>query len=169
MPPIAPAPSPNADPDDADLLAILRSRESSALDISRAMVQLVARKYAAAHARTAAGPHDIDAVKKALTELRTAESAYLELQAESGRLIPLDDVRMIVADCAARLARIASQIENTISLEFAAWLVDPAVTSMNADDRARKIRAFVSETTRALRIQEADSIDKLIADGRKLE
>lgn len=162
-PPPAMLPGDNAD---TDLLAILQSGTASALEITRATMQIASRRVARAHRENILGPNDLDGLKKSLQELRTAEAGYLELAEKSGQLIPRDQVRAIVSDCCQRLVRVAASIENALALEFAAWLADPKVAAMGADERARHIRAYVSQATRAARIQEADAIDALINQPR---
>ena len=153
--------------EDAPFLAILQSGTASAIDITRATMQLVARRVARNHITGDLGPNDLSALEKSLKELRTAESSYIDLGISRGDLIDRDDVRAIVADCCARLARICMSLENSLALEFSLWLADPKITALSADDRARHIRAFVAKTADGLRNQEANDIDRLITETTK--
>lgn len=151
---------------DVALLDVLNSPTSSALEISRAAMQLASRRVARAHRDKALGHNDFDGLKKALQELRTAEAGYIELEKQRGGLIARDDVRAIVAECCGRLVRVLGILENSIAMEFSIWLSDPKVTQMGADERTRLIRAYVAKITREARTTEADEIDLLIRQPR---
>jgi hypothetical protein len=170
--PAPPRPRPRSHEDlstdeDADLLAVLLSGKASALEITRATMQLVSRRVARAHLAWTLGPNDLDALKKSLQELRTAEAGYIDLEKSRHELIPRDDVRAIVAECCGRLVRVLGILENTIVMEFSVWLADPKVAAMGADERGRLIRGFISNTTRSARTEEADAIDRLINQPRE--
>lgn len=169
------APSPtippiDSDPDaDADLLRTLYSPDASALEVSRAVVRLVSRRVGRAHERNELYANGLDALKKALQELRAAEAGYIELGKISGDLIPREQVTILVGELCNRMIRVLSSFENTITAEFAIWLADPAVAAMNSDDRARTVRAFIKQTSHTIRNQESDEIDQLVRDAAKAE
>jgi hypothetical protein len=148
--------------DDAALLDVLKSGSASAIDISRAVMQVIARRVARAHQADVLGHNDIDSLKKALQELRNAEADYIQLEEQKRELIPRGEVRVIVTECAMRLIRVLDSLENKLALEFSLWLADPLVAAMTADDRARKIRQHISHLTRTARITEADEIERLL-------
>lgn len=151
---------------DADLLDVLQSGTASALEITRATMQIASRRVARAHREDMLGPNDLDGLKKSLQELRTAEADYIALGQQRGHLIERDQVRAIVAECCARLVRVAAALENSLAMEFAVWLADPKLAAMTADERGRMIRDFVSKATRAARTEEAEEIDRLISESR---
>jgi hypothetical protein len=142
---------------------VLTCGTASALDISRAVVQLVAARVA----KDEFSPNDVDALKKSLGELRQAEADYLELAEKQGQLIDRDIVRGLVGACCTRLVQCLGNLENAIGSEFAVWLADPAIHLMPAQDRTRKVREFVAKTCYEVRRQEAESVDKLIEQARK--
>jgi hypothetical protein len=147
----------------SEIMKVLQSGNASALEISRAVVQLVSQRVA----KDDFSANDVDALKKALGELRQAESDYLELAERTGRLIDRDVVKRLVGECCARLVRCLGVVESAISTEFSVWLADPTLATMPADQRARKVREFVGKTCREVRRQEAEGVDKLIDDARK--
>jgi len=154
------------DGEDDEFVTVLRSGKASALEISRASVQILARNLARAHVADLLGPNAVDGLKKALQELRSAEADYIELEKTRGGLIARDEVRQIVGDCAGRLLQIMNRLENTIATEFAIWLADPKIQTMPADERARLVRGFVAKQSADLRRIEADQVDSLIDQAK---
>lgn len=152
--------------DDADLLDVLLSGNASPLEISRATVQIAARRVARAHQVDELGPNDLDGLKKALQELRTAEAGYIELEASRRGLIPRDEVKSIISDCCGRLVRVLSILENSIAMEFSIWLADPKTAALPAEERTRLVRGYVARVTREARNAEADDVEKLINTPR---
>lgn len=152
---------------DADnpFILLMTSGDASAIEISRAAVQLASRQVAQSAVLGTLGIQDLDGLKKSLGELRQAETDYIALEKERRSLIAREEVLGIVGACCSRLVRALSLLENTIATEFSIWLADPAIREMKSDDRARQVRAFVTKTCRQVRLQEADGIDKLIDAG----
>jgi hypothetical protein len=148
--------------EDDQFVGVLQSGNASALEISRAAVQILARNLARAHLQDVMGPNVVDGLKKSLQELRQGEADYIELEKSRRELLPRDEVRAIVGQCVARLVQVLSRIENAIAVEFSAWLADPQIAATPADQRARLVRGFVSKTAADIRRMEADQVDSLI-------
>lgn len=166
-PAASPDPPPPAAPQldldvDADFLRVLLSGTGTPIEISRATVQIAARRVARAHLIDRLGPNDLDGLKKALQELRTAEAGYIELEQSRRGLIPRDEVKQIIGDCCSRLVRVLSILENSIAMELSIWLADPKTAEMPAEDRARLVRGYVAKVTREARTAEADDVERLI-------
>jgi hypothetical protein len=152
---------------DAELLAVLQSGKATALEITRATMQIAARRVARAHHLDVLGPNDLDGLKKSLQELRTAEAGYIDLEKSRRELIPRGDVRLIVAELCGRLVQVLGVLENSIVTEFSVWLADPMIAAMSADERSRLVRDFVMKSTRSARNDEANAIEELIDRHRE--
>jgi len=157
-----PAASSKYDGADDDLLAVLNSKESSALQQNRAAFQLASRRLARAQRADEVSPNDFEGFKKAAQELRNAESAYIELEKQRRDLIPRHEVRAIVGECAARLVQVLSSLETSLATEVSIWLADKSFVQSSADERSRRVRRFVREKTITARTDEAGTIEKLI-------
>jgi hypothetical protein len=158
---VPPPPEP-PDPEERSVLDILRSGTASPIEISRAAVQLAARRVAKAQSKGGLAPNDLESLKKSLQELRQGEAADIELGKVRGELIPIGDVKAIVGELCARLVQVCSVLENSIATELSIWLNDPKVHSWSADDRKLRVREFVAKTCAEVRTLAADEIDGLI-------
>lgn len=153
--------------DDARLFGRMMSGEATALEISDIAMRMAGQRVAKSFAAGTLGTTELDGLKKTLQEFRQAQAAYIELEKCKRGLIPRDQVCAIVGECVSRLVRAMNVFENSIVTEFAIWLVDPGLRECPADERARKVRDFVSRTTADVRRMEADGVEKLILEGDK--
>ena len=138
------------------------SGKGTAIEISRAAMQIASREVGKSAAAGILNTQDLDGLKKVLGELRQAEADYIELEKSRGLLIERTDVDAIVGMCCARLVRALSILENSIATEFSMWLADPKIAAMPADERTRMVREFVAKTAREVRQQEADGVQALL-------
>ncbi len=108
-------------------------------------------------------PH-ADARLAALERYRTAaaEQKEMELAAQRGEMFDLATVKALVGACTSRLVQCLMNVENSIGSEFAVWLTDPAIQTMPAELRARKVREFVGKTCAEIRRQEAMDIREMM-------
>lgn len=153
---------PVEEPDDTDLLAILTSPKSTALEISHAAMQLASRRMAWAHVRRVVGPNDFEGLKKALQELRSAEADYSELKKNLRELIARDEVRLMIGEAYSRMVQVMDKFGNLIAGEVPIWFTDSKFAGMSVDEQRRFVRAFVKEKSSEIRAQEADEIEQLI-------
>jgi hypothetical protein len=160
---VAPAATEPPDPKDESVLEILQSARASPLEISRAAVQLTARRVAKAHLKHGLGPNDLEALKKCLQELRQGEAADIELGQIRGSLVPLWEVKAIVGECCARLVQVCSVLENALAAELAIWMADAHMAALSADERKLIVRAFVQKTCNEIRAKDADDVVKMLA------
>jgi hypothetical protein len=147
---------------DDPFIQTLMSGRASAIDITRAAMQMASRRVGRAAVGGTLGANDLDGLKKTLQELRAAEASYIELETAKRGLIPRAEVLAIVGAAVGRLVRVASILENAISTEFSIWLGDPKVRDLPTDARARKVREFVAKTTADVRRMEADGVEHMI-------
>ena len=167
--PARPAPTVTSPPPgaDGDLMEILRSPDATALQITRATAQLAARQCARQHESGWLAHNDLDSMKKTLQELRNAEADYVALEKARGQLIERTVVYQIVGECCARLVQCTGNLANKLAAEISLWIADPAIVAMNADDRARHVRQFVTQCTEQVRSAEAAAVDQMIAEAEQ--
>ncbi len=140
----------------------LLSGQASALEVSRAAMQLASKKLGSASLSDNVGGRDFDDLAKALQELRQAEAGYIELEEKRGQLIARDKVKQLVGGCCTRLIQCLDNVIAGISTEVDVWTADPAFAALPADDRHRKVRTYVDRVCREVRQQEADGVSALI-------
>ena len=160
-------PKATATADAKNFVALVKRGDAKALDITRSVVQLVAGQIADSALAGTLSSDEVESIKKALQELRQAESDYTDLARRQGELIPLDTVRAVVGESASRLVRCLQTVENSIATEFSLWLADPAVAAMGQDERARKVRIFVAGVCRSVRQRESEDIRRMLAEAEK--
>lgn len=148
---------------------LMMGGEASAIEISRAAMQLASRHVAHCAKTNTLNAMDLDGLKKTLQELRTSEFDHIELQKMRRELIPREEVEEIVGAAVSRLVRCLAALENAVATEVALWLEDPKVQKMPHDDRARMVREFVGRSARAVRQLEADGVEKMLAAGKEDE
>ena len=93
-----------------------------------------------------------------------ADLAEIQLQSIRRERIPADDVRAVVGYAAACLVRCLTNLENSISMEFATWIADPQIQAMPSEQRSLKVREFVARTCAEVRRFEAKGLDELLRE-----
>jgi hypothetical protein len=154
--------------DDDPFIVSMRSGSATALDITRAAVQMLSRQMANEAVTGRVSAPTQDSFKKSLAELRAAESGYVELERSMRNLIPRAEVEGLVGACVSRLIRALGMIENAIATEVNLWVSDSAFARMAADERGRLVRAFVAKQANEVRRMEADGVQKMI-DGERAD
>jgi len=157
---------PVAEADDP-FVKILLSGTASGLELTRAAAQLVSRRLARAEVSGTMSLGEVDGFKKCLGELRNAESDYLAVAEEQGRMIDRDVVKGIVGAACARLVKVCERLETDLATDFLVWRSDAGFSMIPADEQARKVRARVRLICDTARTQEADAVEKLIEEARK--
>lgn len=132
------------------------------LAVSRAAVRIASRRVAHSAMNRTFSPNELDGLKKALQELRAAESGYIALEESKRNLLPRPQVETLVREMVGRLVRVLSLLETAITSELALWLASDKVRGMKAEERGRMVREFVNRTCREVRQLEADGASALI-------
>lgn len=140
----------------------MKSGTASALEVNRALVQILSRKFAQDAELGNVSAMAVNGIKQALQELRQAEQDYVEMSVRNRDMIPRADVMAMVGTMMARMFRVHGNFENSVATEFSLWLADPKVQAMETADRARVIREFVAKAAADVRRMEADGVEKLI-------
>ena len=151
--------------DDDEFIQILRSGKATALEISRATMQLASRRVARAATSGTIGLSELDDLKKSLQELRQAEADYIALEELNGQLIDRGVVREIVGTCATRLVQMLGVVENALAVEVCLWFTSEKFAALSTEERQRAIREFVAGICSEVRRQEADGVDAIIDEG----
>ncbi len=146
----------------AGFIGALMGGKASALEISRAAMQLMSRHVGLAAAAGELHVQEIDRLKKTLAELRQAESDYLDLEKSQRKLLERAEVEAIIGAMVARLVRACGLLENSIATEFALWLEDPKVQALPGQERERVVQEFVAKTLREVRQLESDGVAAII-------
>ncbi len=154
---------------DQDAFVKLVSSGADPVQISRGLVQLLARKISAGISTGTLDADDLEHVKKLMAELRQQESDSLDLQERRRELVPIALVERVCGALASKLVIAAGTIENSIATEFSVWLADPKLKDMDSDARAKLVRDFAAKVCRDVRTAEAEDVKKLIADVEKAE
>ncbi len=154
---------PLANENDAFIQTLVSGR-ATALDVSRAAMQLASRRVAFSAVK-AGGKIDmgaLDDLKKSLQELRQAETDYIELAERQGQLIDRGVARAIVGACCTRLVQACNNLKYSIATELSLWIADPKIRELPTEERATRVAEYVAGVCDEVRRQAADGADKVI-------
>jgi hypothetical protein len=141
--------------DDPDVCVLMAGR-AGGLQLARSAVAVASRRLGMAAAAGNVGSGTMDDLRRALQELRLAEDGYIDLGVKRGELIPVEKAASVAARASYMFVRSLDLLENSIAIEFAQWLADPAIRGMSGDDLSRKVRAYIHQAHNEARQRLAD-------------
>lgn len=149
-------------------LPVIPAGPQSALEISRAAVNMVWQSIQASHDNGQGfSASDLDALKKSLGELRLAEADYLELKRQADELIPRAEVQAAIQECVGVLVRLFDTLKTSLATEVSIWLADDKVRAMPDDERRRMVMDWAEHHGRILRKRETDTLREHLARARE--
>lgn len=152
-PPVAPAPPAPTSEADAALLAVLES-SSDPVELAEAASQLAARRLARGLALGTPDARAFGDLKAQLEEWRRTAADLLELRQAEGNLIPRDVAKACMGALARRVVNMLDSLGMRLVDQIEVWLVDEQFTGGQQPERARTIRRWAAEVTRAARLSE---------------
>lgn len=108
---------------------------------------------------------DIDALKKALSELRMVEAAYLKLAEDRGELVQRDVAAEVAGFLGQRCVEALGDIRARLAPQVAIWLADEAFRGLPEQEQQLQVRQWIDQRTHAVRESVARSLEELIEEA----
>lgn len=131
-------------------LDALRS-SSDPVELARAGMKLAAERVARSFEAGGAMAAELPNLTKAITAIRLAEKASIDLGVRRGELIPKDVARVTAAAIAQAFVRALNSFETALASQVEVWLSDRNLTERTTEERRRMVTAWVREQGSAVR------------------
>jgi len=132
------------------------------LAMTRVALQLQARRYAEQLRRDEVGARSADQLKHLLEESRTAEKAWLDLRQRQGELVERSIAAAAGAEIARRAKRFADNMAAQLGHQVEVWCFDEDFRALDVEVRRRAVREWVNRRARAMRLDEAGEVERLL-------
>jgi hypothetical protein len=122
------------------------------------------RQYAASAKSGVVERGSVEALKKALEELRHCERSWIDLAVKRGELIERTVAAEVAGHLAQRAVQVLADVGSRVTQQVEVWCADKRFRKLGTEARAMQVREWFDGLARSARSTEADAMDALIRE-----